>query len=370
MTRKNRPSPTSPTELDKSAAAAAANPPRRAAEVATMQDVADLAGVSRATVSKFFNGSQGLKAETRAKIEKACLELQYVPDIHAVSLVKGRSNLIGVVLPNISEPFFAEAVRIIEEQAAAIGLQLIIQCSYNKPASEAAALLALRSLKVNSIILTAIATRDNAELLERLGQELHIVYLDSYLTPECDFVMNDNLQTSALLTRYLVSKGHRPAFLGAPPVANPSPQQRLAGYLATMREAGMDPCVIPTGDKNPTWAFEAFAMQHTLSWLGNGNWKKGGPTALVCGTDRLAIGAMAAFRKFGLAPGRDVAVVGHDDLPICEFLNPALTSVKQDIAAIGHAIIECIRFQANPDRHPQAYYQRTFPGSLMVRESA
>jgi DNA-binding LacI/PurR family transcriptional regulator len=345
-----------------------ASPEPRKAALVTMHDVAARAKVSRATVSKYFNGSQSLKPATRARIEQACRDLEYVPDPHAVSLVKGRSNLLGVILPVISEPFFAEALRAIEAEAAAIGMDVIIQCSYNDPASEAEALLAMRSMKVSGVVLTAVASRDNLELLLRLEKEMRIVYLDSYVHPDCNYVMNDNQQSTALLTRYLLSHGHKPAYLGAPPVAFPSPQERLAGYMEAMKEAGLPACMVPTGSE-PSWDFEDYAMRHVLNWLGSGAWKTAGITALVCGTDRLAIGAMAACRRFGLVPGKDLAFVGHDDLPICKYLFPALTTCKQDVASIGRAAIECLNLQMNSTA-PLPLFQRRFASTLIVRESA
>jgi DNA-binding LacI/PurR family transcriptional regulator len=336
----------------------------------TMQDIATLVGVSRITVSKYFNGNQGIKEETRKRIEKACSDLHYVPDLHAVSLVKGKSHLIGVVLPVISEPFFAEVLGVIEEEAAELGLRVLIQCSYNNPAREAAALLALRSMKVHSVILTTVASQDNMELLRRLEHELRIVYLDSYLSPDCHYVMNDNLQSIGLVTRYLLGRGHRPAFLGAPPVAYPSGSERVAGYMQAMQEADCKPFLIPLINAEATWSFESFAMHHTLNVLSTGEWAKEKRTALICATDRLASGAMAAFRKFGLEPGRDVAFVGHDDLPICEYLYPPLTTVKQDVAAIGRAVMECLMQDESTFTQKNPYYQKKFPARLVVRESA
>lgn len=335
-----------------------------------MQDIATLVGVSRITVSKYFNGNQSIKAETRKRIEKACSDLHYTPDPHAVSLVKGKSHLLGIVLPVISEPFFAEVLNVIEEEAAALGLRVVIQCSYNDPAREAAALLALRAMKVHGVVLTPVASQDNAKLLGRLEHEMRVVYLDSYFSPKCHFVMNDNLQSIGLVTRYLLSKGHRPAFLSAPPVAYPSGSERIAGYLEAMREADCPAFLIPLVNAEATWDFAAFAMHHTLSMLGTGEWTKQNRTALICATDRLAIGAMAAFRKFGLEPGRDAAFVGHDDLPACEFLYPALTTVKQDVSSIGRAVMECLKLDASAFTAKNPYFQRKFPARLIVRESA
>lgn len=341
----------------------------RKSGMATMHDVADFAKVSRATVSKYFNGSNSLRPDTRARIEHACRVLAYVPDPHAVSLVKGKSKLIGVILPVISEPFFAEALRVIEAEATAIGMDLIIQCSYNSPTGEASALRALRSMKVAGVVLTAVAAPDNIDLLRRLEKEIPIVYLDSYAHADCNYVMNDNQQSTALMTRYLISHGHKPAFLGAPPVASPSPQERLSGYLEVMREAKLAPCVVAPGETIKSWDFEQYALQQVLNWLGSGTWKVDGITALVCGTDRLAIGAMAALRRFGLTPGKDLAIVGHDDLPICEYLYPPLTTFKQDIASIGRAAIECLHQQINATEI-LPLYQRKIAGNLIIRDSA
>ncbi|MEQ1527301.1 MAG: LacI family DNA-binding transcriptional regulator [Gallionella sp.] len=336
----------------------------------TMQDIATMVGVSRITVSKYFNGNQSIKAETRKRIEKACSDLHYVPDPHAVSLVKGKSHLVGIVLPVISEPFFAEILNVIDEEASALGLRVVIQCSYNDPAREAAALLALRAMKVHGVVLTPVASQDNAKLLHRLEHDMRVVYLDSYFSPKCHYVMNDNLQSIGLVTRYLLSGGHRPAFLGAPPVAYPSGPERVTGYLNAMREADCPPFLVPLVNAESTWDFAAFAMHHTLNMLGTGEWGKQNRTALICATDRLAIGAMAAFRKFGLEPGKDVAFVGHDDLPACEFLHPALTSVKQDVVSIGRAVIECLKLDESTFTSKNPYYQRKYPAKLIIRESA
>lgn len=370
MSKKRTHHDASPSRATGTACADAPEVTRGSGGPATMQDVADLAGVSRATVSKYFNGSEGLRLETRSRIEEACRQLHYIPDPHAVSLVKGRSNLVGVILPAIGEPFFAEVLEVVETEAAALGLQLVIQCSYSDPAREAAALLALRSMKVRGIVLTAVASKENANLLKRLERDVRIVYLDSYVRPDCHYVMNDNIQTAGLLTRYLLSRGHRPAFMGAPAVAFPSPDERAAGYVEAMREADLPPCLIPFSATDRSWEFESFALQHTLNWLGSGAWAKEKCTAVVCGTDRLAIGVMAAFRRFGMEPGRDVAIVGHDDLTVSEFLHPALTTVKQDIVSIGRAVIDCLQLGDEAFTSSAPYYQRRFPGKLIVRASA
>ncbi|WP_028455413.1 LacI family DNA-binding transcriptional regulator [Chitinilyticum litopenaei] len=336
---------------------------------ATMQDVAAAAGLSRATVSKYFNGSDSLKPETRERIERACRELNYVPDMHAVSLVKGRSNLIGVVLPFISEPFFGKVLQVIERRAAQYGQQVVIQASNNDPQREAAALLTLRAMKVHGIVFTPIASRDNLPLIEQLQQELRIVFLDSYFNEDCHFVMNDNRQSIALAVNYLLSRSAIPAYLAAPNVAIPSRPERLAGYEAAMRAAGHAPIVIPDNPASTTWQFEAYAYEQVLAWCANGGLAASGASALVCATDRLAIGAAKALRRFGRRPGHDILLAGHDNIDICDYLDPMLTTVHQDIDRIGQAAVDCLQTGADGQQQ-DGFFQRRFPGRLVIRESA
>lgn len=329
-----------------------------------MHDVAAAAGLSRTTVSKYFNGHGGLKPATRALIERVCAELHYVPDLHAVSLVKGRSRLIGVILPVIADAFYGQVLRHMQDQATAAGFQLVVLCSHNDAACEEAAILTLRSMKVQGLVITAVASDRNRALYAKLAGELRIVFLDSYVEADCDYVMNDNVQSMGLLVAHLLQRGAVPAYLGAPAVARPSHDERLAGYTLAMLRAGRVPRVVPIPDDSLTWEFEAYAHAHVSRWLEAEN----GPdaaNALICATDRLALGAMAALRQAGKTPGRDVLIVGHDDVPMCEYISPALTTARQDLEAIGHAAIDCLTRPATAER-----YQRCFPARLVVRESA
>lgn len=337
---------------------------------ATMQDVADAAGVSRVTVSKFFNGGASLKPATRERIEAACLALQYSPDPHAVSLVKGRSNLIGVVLPVISEPYFAAVLQTLEQEAATQGLQLLIQSSANDPAREAAALLALKAMKVAGIIITVVDSMQNAALLDSLAREMRIVHFDTYLTPACHHVLNDNHQSIRLLVEHCLARGRKPAYLGAPHIAFPSRPERLESYLDALRAAGLPPCVVPVAEEEHTWRFEAYAHKYVGQWLAEGSWRAAQIGALVCATDRLALGAMRAMREHGLEPGRDLLVCGHDDLSFSEYLHPALTTARQDVARLGRAAIECLSLPDDYFNARRPYFERRLPAELVIRESA
>ncbi|GGP24977.1 LacI family DNA-binding transcriptional regulator [Silvimonas amylolytica] len=336
--------------------------------VVTMNDVAAAAGLSRTTVSKYFNGSATLKPDTREKIERACRALNYVPDLHAVSLVTGRSNLVGVVLPFIAEPFFGKVLQLMEREAAALGLQIVIQASNNDTRREAAALMALRAMKVHGIILTPIESDDNRALLASLQKEMRIVFLDSFMDENCHFVMNDNQQSIGLMVNYLLSRNVRPAYLGTPRIANPSRPERLAGYVAAMKAAGETPEVIPVAVDTPTWQFEAFAYEQLLNWCGQGGLRDSGAGGIMCTTDRMAFGAAKALRKFGRHPGKDMLLAGHDNLDICEYMDPQLTTVHQDIERISHAAMHFI--QLDPAELGGRFYQQRFPGRLVIRESA
>jgi len=332
-----------------------------------MHDVAVVAGLSRTTVSKYFNGRTTLKSSTRQLIEEACAQLHYVPDLHAVSLVKGKSDLIGVVLPIIADPFYGEVLRHMEIEAHKLGCQLVILCSHNDAEIEEAALRTLRSMKVQGIVVTAVASDRNQDIYATLSRETHIVFLDSYLQPDCNFVMNDNVQSVGLLVDYCLERGCSPAYLSAPSVARPSHDERLEGYLQAMHRAQKLPCVIPTPEDLLSWDFEAFALEHVSNWLATNPLQREGIGAMICATDRLALGAMAALRRIGKEPGRDILLAGHDDVPMCEYIAPALTTARQDLEAIGRAAIECLQRPIEPGAN---YYQKRFPARLIVRESA
>lgn len=334
----------------------------------TMQDVADAAGLSRTTVSKYFNGSTTLKACTRTLIEQVCAQLQYVPDMHAVSLVKGRSRLIGVVLPVIADAFYGEVLRHMETLAQAADHQLVVLCSHNDAQIEESALRTLRAMKVQGAIVTAVASDRNRALYASLQSEMRIVFLDSYVEPDCNFVMNDNQQSMTLLVEYMLERKRPPAYLGAPAVARPSHDERLAGYLHAMQAAGQRPRIIPAPDTLLTWDFEAYALEHVTRWLESGEWLHDKVKSVICATDRLALGAMAAFRRIGKTPGKDILFAGHDDVPMCQYIHPALTTARQDLAAIGRAAIEYLLTPA--DKQPAGLYQRRFPARLVIRESA
>lgn len=334
-------------------------------KVVTMNDVARAAGLSRTTVSKYFNGHTSLKPATRELIEQVCSALHYVPDLHAVSLVKGRSRLIGVILPVIADAFYGEVLRHMQDQAAAAGLQLVVLCSHNDAATEEAAILTLRSMKVQGLVITAVASDRNRGLYANLAQEMRIVFLDSYVEADCNFVMNDNVQSMGLLVAHLIAQGCAPAYLSAPAVARPSHDERLDGYTRAMEAAGLAPRLVPIPADVLTWDFEAFALEHVGRWLQSGDWQRNQRDALICATDRLALGAMAALRRIGKEPGRDMLFVGHDDVPMCGFVSPALTTARQDLEAIGRAAIDCLTQALGT-----SLYQKRFPARLIVRESA
>lgn len=333
-----------------------------------MHDVAAAAGLSRTTVSKYFNGHTSLKPATRELIERVCAELHYVPDLHAVSLVKGKSNLIGVILPVIADAFYGEVLRHMEDKANAAGYQLVVLCSHNDAATEEAAIRTLRSMKVQGLVITAVASDRNLALYASLARELRFVFLDSYVEANCNFVMNDNVQSMGLLVDHLLRRGYPPAYLSAPSVARPSHDERLEGYTLAMRRAGETPRIIPIPEDMRTWDFEAFALEHVSRWLQSDAWRRDGVDALICATDRLALGAMTAFRRIGKVPGKDALFVGHDDVPMCEYISPALTTARQDLEAIGRAAIDCLTQPA--EAYAAGFYQKRFPARLITRESA
>ncbi len=333
--------------------------------MATMHDVAKLAGLSLYTVSKVVNGNSTVKKATREKVMEACRRLGYERNLHAVNLVTKSTNTIGMIVSQIVNPFYAEIIEAAEKKATALGYQLVYRCSYMDAANEAAALRHFLSLKVCGIILSPVITRENQDLLAQLEERLPMVYIDRFFSDSSHYVVNDNFQSASMVTSHLLDQGAIPAYLGSfHGKLNRAFSERERGYRETMRKAGKDPLVIPgaqtgakTDNENHGYSsFKAYLEGHQP------------PSALFCATDSIAIGAMRASEERGLRIGRDMLVAGHDDLHFSAFLTPPLTTVSQPKQSMGEEAIKAIKELV--ESSPESPLQQTLHSQLRIRASS
>ncbi len=335
--------------------------------VATMGEVAQRAGFSRYTVSKVLNGDLTVKDETRRSVLDACKELNYAPNPHAVSLVRKRSNVIGMVVTYITDPFYGEIIRAAEQEASMRGFQLLVQCSYGDAAKEQQVIETLRVLRVCGVLVAPVVTRANRRLLNELEGVLPVVYIDRYLKRQSSFAMNDNVTSAGMLVDHLVSRGVAPAYLGSSHGSrNVAARQREEGYLETMKRLRQKPALVPLTIGMGGEDTAQFGYENVAAWLRQG----ARPSGLFCATDSLALGAMKALYEVGLDPGQDVLVAGHDDSGFSAYTHPSITTARQPKEQIGRVGVQIVAEKIEGQIEPGKHIQRTFPSELIIRESA
>jgi LacI family transcriptional regulator len=327
--------------------------------VATLHDVALSAGVSKTTVSRYLNKSIELPAGTIARIDAAIAKLDYRPNLMARHLSTGRTEAIGLVVPEIREPFFAELASAVEDEADRHGYTIFISSTRSDRAREIASLNRLRDHHVDGLILLT-NTPDDGSLARLIGKRRNVVLLDEDI-PDVSVpkVFVENEAGAYRATRHLIDKGHRViGYLGGP-LGLLSSEERYAGFQRAMVEAGLT----PAGDHVRRGSFSpAFARLAVLDILRS----KSPPTAIFASSDYLALGAVAGLRQAGVDVPRQMSLIAFDDTPVGALLTPALTAIRQPIEAIGRAGFQALYAQLNRRTAPKL---TRLPVDLIERDS-
>lgn len=297
---------------------------------ATIRDVANRAGVSVATVSRLLNGTGRVGPDAAARVQAAIAALGFRPNGMGRSLKSRRSRLIGVMIPSLGNPVFADAVAGIEAEARAAGFTLLFGVSNYDAAEERRAVEALLAYRVDGMILTvaAPATSPALDSLDQAGLPHVLIYNQPAPTRAVPTVTVDNVAAGRAVALHMVALGHRrlgmiTGALGGSDRA----AARLAGFLDGARASGLArPCVheVDFEAPDPDAALKAFASG-----------PDGLPTALFCSNDWLAIATIGALTRQGLSVPGDVSVFGFDGIALGAHLNPPLATVVQPSRAMG-----------------------------------
>ncbi|EJZ22131.1 LacI family DNA-binding transcriptional regulator, partial [Rhizobium sp. Pop5] len=308
-----------------------------------IRDVAKLAGVSTGTVSRVLNDHPSVTKELRARVGEIIRELGYMPDPSARSMRSKVSRLIGIVIPDLTNPFFAELVQSAEQAAANHGYNIIVMTSFDHAAKEADRIRQLTSRKVDGIIL--VPSNDFHTL--KLPKGLPIVVVDR-LMPGYSGIAADHRHGVRLGVEHLLKLGHRRiGFISGPGHSVPA-NDRLRGYLDAMEQAGADAAMAGS----PLIAEAAFDYE-SGRWAGNyllARARNERPTAIFASSDQQAIGCMRAAHDLGIPVPAALSVVGFDGIPLASMTTPRLTTVKQpiqDVAAAAVAVL--LNKRAAPD---------------------
>jgi len=327
----------------------------------TLKDIARHAGVATGTVSMVMNNSPLVAETTREHVWRVIKEHGYVYDRAAAQLRKKRTNIVGVSICDLLNPYFAEIAAGVEQVLEEHGRVLFLGNSAESVPRQARFLATLREYNVEGVLLMPAVGTPRAAV-ERL-REWHIpVVMVSRYVPgvDVDYVGNDNRLGSVLATRHLLDLGHRRvAFIGLNRRTTTG-RDRFAGFRSALKEAhiALSPDLVVECSPTRQDGYHAVRKLFDASRP---------PTAVVCFDDLLAFGAMLGLRHLGVEVGRDWSVVGADDVIEAALWLPPLTTMAVDVAGIGRAAAQLLRERIE---HPDQPTQRlVIPPELVVRAS-
>jgi LacI family transcriptional regulator len=284
-----------------------------------------------------LNRSSLVAEATRERVQRAIKDLGYVYDRGAAQLRSRRTNLIGLSVCNLANPYFAEVAIGIERVIGELGRVLVLgNCEESVP-KQRKFLETLREYNVDGLLLMPTSGTTKQEVERLLAWKIPVVMVSRHvLGISTDFSGSDNQLGVKLATRHLIGLGHRKiAYIGSNRRTTTG-RERLLGYRAAMREADItlsDELIVECNDSR----VEGFHATRRLFQL------EEPPTGIVCFNDLLAFGVMLGLRDMGLVPGEDCSVIGHDDVIEAALWNPPLTTVAVDADGIGRAAGRLLR---------------------------
>lgn len=327
----------------------------------TLNDIATALGVSKATVSLAINNDSRVAAKTRRKILNKIEEVGYIYNRGAAGLSTGRSNTVGLAVHDITNPYFTEVCAEIEAILSQNG-RIPFLCNTNESLEHQARFIeSLIEHRADGLILSPADGTDPQALAPIFNRKLPTVMIARYVEgAKIDFVGNDGILAFKLATEHLINLGHtRIAMVGGGQKTTVS-KIRRAGFFAAMEERGLevDPSLIISCQTNPKGGEEV--VKQLLA-------RKDSPTAVVCFTDLVALGVLSALHRLGMVPGRDLAVVGCDDIEEADRGYVQLTTVRVRKGEIGRMAAELLVRRINSPDVPVRHIN--LKPELVVRKS-
>jgi DNA-binding LacI/PurR family transcriptional regulator len=337
----------------------------------SMEDFAKACGVSRPTVAKYFSNPLELKSTTRRRIETVLKQSDFEPNSFVRHLNSKVVRNIGIIIPTIYDPFFAQFVSHIESVLRERGFWSIQISSQTRPDLEEEAVRRMLEFGVSGVIVAPLGNQSRPGVFDGLKNAVPTVSFDVPLGDDVPFVSNDHRQGITTMVQYLCRSGEPPVLLEGPHLTD-NALIRQDGYRDAMRAEEHEPIIINC-DLEPSWELERVGYEQMKRLL-TGSDLPG--RTLLCSNDRLAFGVMTAASEAGLKigrePGDDLRVAGHDDHPMSRYVWPPLTTMAQDTDAIADEtvfqLIELLDAQALETTVPLR--RMRIRSTLMMRKSA
>jgi LacI family transcriptional regulator len=298
----------------------------------TIHDVARLAGVSPATVSRVITGRASVSAEKAIRVRAAIDSLGYRPNPFARGLLGHGTSTVGVLVPQLEDEFYGKIVTGIESALRANDLHMLCSLGHDRPSDEQAGLDIFRERQVDGLILLADRVPDST-LIGLAEQKVPVVLVNRFLAelgPHC--LRLDNVHGGLTATNHLLELGHRRIAHITGVLARPGSRERHEGYRLALLNAGIerDDNLVVEGDFSEDGG--RAATERLL--------KRTDFTAVFAASDRLALGVLSALSEAGLRVPKDVSVVGYDDRSIARFTNPPLTTLHYPMLEMGFQAAE------------------------------
>ncbi|HBH68060.1 MAG TPA: HTH-type transcriptional repressor PurR [Erwinia persicina] len=316
--------------------------------MATIKDVAKRAGVSTTTVSHVINKTRFVAEETREAVWAAIKELHYSPSAVARSLKVNHTKTIGLLATSSEAPYFAEIIEAIENRCFAKGYTLILGNAHNDLQKQQAYLSMMAQKRVDGLLVMCSEYPDTLIAMLEDNRNIPMVVMDwgESRGDFTDTVLDNAFEGGYLAGRYLIERGHRD--IGAIPgqLERNTGGGRHAGFLKALAEAGItlrDEWLVQ-GDFEPESGYRA--MQQILS-------QKQRPTAIFCGGDIMAMGAICAADEMGLRVPQDISVIGYDNVRNARYFTPALTTVHQPKERLGETAFDMLLDRITSKREEQ-----------------
>ncbi|MCZ4256894.1 LacI family DNA-binding transcriptional regulator [Sulfitobacter sp. G21635-S1] len=336
--------------------------------IRNMEEFAAVSGISRPTVSKYFHDPESVRASTRAKIEAAIEKYDYRPNLYAMNQNRKLTKNVGIVVPLLTDPYFAEIARKLERHCIEAGYHPTLFSSHGDPAHETDVLNSLRAIRPAGVLLAPLGRASDHAALERFCADVPTLLFDSNVGElGLAFVGSDNIQFTAHITDYLCRTGEPPCFFEMKRPTNPNAHRRRQSYLDAMQAFGLEPHVISV--EGDGWDFEEIGRLGGHTAFSEGLF----PTnTILCSNDRLAIGLLTACYEKGVAVGRGpdctVRVAGQDGHPHSRYTCPPLTTISHAYDAVSKAASDALFAAINGQVTP--WSSTRLEGRLILRDSA
>ena len=296
----------------------------------TIQDVAEKANVSVATVSRVMNGNYPVKAETRETVLKVIKQLNYIPNMQARELTKQKSTTIGVVVPSINNMFFTELVYGIENELKTNSLSIILACTNGDSDEEQKCVNNLISRNVSGIIVAGPGTENiKAKFYDNISHKIPLVFINSeYMDSNISYVSNDEASGAKIALNYLLDNNHKDIlFVRGKDSYSYDIKEKI--YKEIMAKNFDSSKIINIGNGNTSDTVDN-TMNIFLDILNNSS-----STAVFACNDLMAVGVLNACKKLGIKVPNEISIIGYDNIPLSKFVEPKLTTMDQNMFFLG-----------------------------------